>query len=244
MGIQYSFKRYEKKYILTEEQFDKLKAFLMSDDSDMKPDGFGLHTVRNIYYDTETNELIRTSIEKPIYKEKFRIRSYGNPDDGENVYAEIKKKYEGIVYKRRIAGTYKEVEDFMQGKDIEHENPQIMKEIKWFLTKNKVEPRVFIGYDREAFLGKSDSEFRLTFDHNLRWRTDKLDLRYADGKPILPDSSLIVMEVKVRDAIPLWFARKLSELKIYPRSVSKYGSYYKRILSDNTSEDSYMLVEG
>ena len=45
----------------------------------MAEDQYGLHTIRNIYYDTECDELIRTSIEGPKYKEKFRIRCYGKP---------------------------------------------------------------------------------------------------------------------------------------------------------------------
>ena len=45
----------------------------------MSVDSYGKHTIGNVYYDTDTYELITRPVEKPKYKEKFRIRSYGIP---------------------------------------------------------------------------------------------------------------------------------------------------------------------
>ena len=50
------------------------------------------YSISNIYYDTDDNRLIRSSIEKPVYKEKLRMRSYGTPNAHDKVFLEIKKK--------------------------------------------------------------------------------------------------------------------------------------------------------
>lgn len=226
--IQYSFQRKEKKYILTPEQAGQLVPKLQQY---MTPDEYGVHTVCNLYYDTEDFELIRTSLEKPPYKEKFRVRSYGTPEKEEPVFAEIKKKCDGVVYKRRVAASSGELEKFLQGEEIEHEDSQIQREIHWFLKKHRLlEPRVFIAYERAAFIGKEDPELRITFDWNIRWRTDHLNLCDGDqGNPVM-DEKRLVMEIKLPDAAPLWLAELLSEEKIYPASFSKYGVCYQRHL--------------
>lgn len=223
--IQYTFKRYEKKFLLTLEQYEKLIPLL---GDYMEADEYGLHTICNIYYDTEDYDLVRVSIEKPPYKEKFRLRSYGIPIAGNSIFAEIKKKFDGIVYKRRIAAAPPEIQDFLKGRRLPHEDIQIQREIHWFLHMHCLEPKVFIGYERIAFAGREDPELRITFDRNIRWRMDDLDLCAGTaGKPVLPDDR-IVMEVKLAQTMPLWMAAVLSELQVYPTSFSKYGTCYQR----------------
>ena len=98
LKIQSSFQRFEKKYLLTQAQYglllDGMSRYL-------RPDDYGRYTICNIYYDADNYQLIRASLEKPVYKEKLRMRSYGVPADGDNVFVELKKKFHGEVYKRR-----------------------------------------------------------------------------------------------------------------------------------------------
>lgn len=231
MDIQYSFKRYEKKFLLTAEQYEKLLPFLTER---LKADKYGLHTICNIYYDTEHFGLIRNSVEGPAYKEKFRLRSYGVPNEDSVIFAEIKKKSDGVVYKRRVDGNPSEILGFVSEGSFLDRDKQIQREIQWFLQVNEPVPKVFIGYDRAAFFGKEDRELRVTFDRNIRWRTDRLDLRMGDeGEPVLPEER-IVMEVKTPAAIPLWLVKLLSERQIYPASFSKYGACYQRHILPNT----------
>ncbi len=99
MAFQIVFKRYELKYMLTLEQKEKvLEAMLPY----MQLDKYGRTTIRNIYFDTASYRLIRRSIEKPAYKEKLRIRSYSQATADSTVFVELKKKYEKVVYKRRL----------------------------------------------------------------------------------------------------------------------------------------------
>lgn len=220
---QYSFERIEKKYILTQKQEITLIAEL---EKHMEREIFGLHSVSNIYYDTPDFELARRSVEKPVYKEKFRLRSYGVPDEKSTVFAEIKKKYRGVVYKRRISGTCSEIDLFMRGRNVAGQSRQIQNELSYFLNQWQPVPAVYIGYDRMALLGREDDGLRVTFDHNLRFRTDKLTLSAGDsGQLILPENP-VIMEIKMPAAAPLWLAHLLSENGIAPASFSKYGTYY------------------
>lgn len=228
--LQYTFKRYEKKYLLTPAQYKMLYPKLTAR---MARDIYGVHTICNIYYDTEHYELICTSVDKPPYKEKFRLRSYGIPDNEDDIFAEIKKKFDGIVYKRRVAAQPEAITDFMKGQHLVAEDAQIQREIRWFLDHYRPEPKVFIGYERKALIGTDDLDLRITFDWNMRFREFDLDLRCGDkGRLILPEKR-IVMEVKTASATPLWLVSLLSEHKIYPQSFSKYGTCFQRYIASD-----------
>lgn len=222
MGIQYSFRRYEKKYFLSPRQQEQLLRRIAPY---IKEDAFGSYTICNIYYDTPDWRLIRASLEKPAYKEKLRVRSYGVPTEMDRVFVELKKKFDGVVYKRRITTEVPQVEPLLCGST--EVKCQIGREIQWFQRQNRTRPRVFIGYDRLAFAGQEDPQLRLTFDTDLRWRDTQLDLCMGDwGAPILQGED-ILMELKLPEACPLWLTHALTEVGAFPTSFSKYGTCYK-----------------
>ena len=231
--FQSIFKRYEKKYILTSWQKQKIletaKLYLAKDK-------YFHSTICSIYYDTPSRLMIRNSIEKPIYKEKLRLRSYGTPSADDKVFIELKKKYRGVVYKRRIAMTLREAEMFLSGKLLP--KTQSEKELAWALKYYEgIEPAMFVSYERDSYGGIQDSTLRITFDSNPLIREEKLSL--ADGiwgETILQDG-LYIMEVKTPYAMPLWLADELDRLKIFPSSFSKYGTgYINSLKKQNTSE--------
>lgn len=223
-SIQYTFQRYEKKFLLSTEQSRHLMTKLRDQ---AEPDEYGRYSICNIYFDTPQYDMIRHSLKKPPYKEKLRLRSYGIPDENSCVFAEIKKKINGVVYKRRIDAPYKAIRAFVTDGRPLHKDQQIQREIQWHLHLYRPEPKVYIGYDRIAFSGEN-GDLRITFDWNLRWRSTRLDLCEGDeGELILPENP-VVMEVKVPASIPLWLASLLSEAGVYPTSFSKYGVCYMR----------------
>jgi len=227
------FERVEKKYLLTVKKYELLRERLLPY---MEMDQYGLHTICNIYYDTEDYELVRTSIEGPVYKEKLRLRSYGVPDNNSPVFLEIKKKYKGIVYKRRVSMTLEESARYLNHGIKPAADSQILREIDYFLRFHKPTPKVYLAYDRIALFGIEDSEIRITFDQNIRSRMTELDLSEGDsGKYLLPKGD-VLMEIKVPYAYPLWLAGVLSDLEIYPVSFSKYGNVYKNQLIDERNE--------
>lgn len=227
-----SFKRYEKKYLITQEQYDllipKILNYMEFDEHCKNNQNYNIY---NIYYDNDNNDVIRHSISKPYYKEKLRLRSYkitSNPED--IVFLELKKKINGIVNKRRIVLTFEQAIDFLE-KGIrpctnDYINNQVLNEIEYYLSYHDVHPAVFIGYSRKAFLAKNNRDFRLTIDSKILTRRDNLSLDAGYfGKDIL-EKNQYLMEVKILGSIPLWFAHILSELKIYSTHFSKYGTEF------------------
>ena len=234
--IQNCFKRYEKKFLLTKAQYEAVKAGI---EGHMEPDAHANYTICNLYYDTDDWQLIRESIEKPAYKEKLRVRSYGTAKEMDNVFVEIKKKYDGVVYKRRIVLPAREAVLYLKS-GLLTKPSQISREINWLRNRLPLKHKVFIGYDREAYAGIKgieNPELRVTFDTNLRYREDRLDLRKGDdGYPLL-DSGKILMEIKIPGAAPLWLARLLSENDIHMTSFSKYGTYYQSVVMGHGAAD-------
>ena len=229
MKNQTVFKRYEIKYLITKQQKNIITDFMHEY---MRGDEFGKSTLCNVYFDTDDYLLIRRSIEKPIYKEKLRIRSYGLASPESKVFVEMKKKYKSVVYKRRIAMKETEAMNYACKESQPLKNTQIIQEINYFLSLYKgLAPKVFLSYEREAFYEKQDANFRITFDENILWRDYDLSLcSDVYGNPILPDGK-VLMEIKTVGAIPLWMTHVLTENKIYKTSFSKYGNAYKQIFS-------------
>ena len=220
-------KRYEMKFILTSEQLAFLKNAL---NDHMIVDQYGKTSIASIYYDTPNYRLIRASIEKPTYKEKLRLRSYGLVEKGEPVYLEIKRKCEGVVYKRRVETSEQNVANFFQDDD-ELGEGQIAKELAYFRDYyQNLEPKIMIAYDRTSYK-EIEGDIRLTIDENPRYRTYDLNLHTSmDGQPLLPTGHAI-LEIKVQQEMPLWLANILSLGKIYKTTFSKVGEAYKRSMN-------------
>lgn len=170
MGYQAVFKRYEIKYMVTAAQKDRI---LKAMEPYMELDRFGRSTVRNLYFDTDDFVLARHSIAKPDYKEKLRIRSYAKADAGSTVFVELKRKFDGVVYKRRIGLPEADAMKWMAGGDgaasgkdpalrsaqgtaivpgPAAESPQVAAEIEYFAGLYRgLRPVIYLSYDREAY---------------------------------------------------------------------------------------------
>jgi len=221
--MQNFFKRYEKKYLIMREQRVALQNIISRH---MTSDFHGEYLVQNLYYDTDGWDAIRCSIEKPYYKEKIRLRCYGVISQESRLFLELKKKYKGIVYKRRIAIPAQKllgssVRDVVS-KDVSH----ISREINFYMQTNAVSEKMYISYRRTAFVGIADEGLRITFDRDVRARLDCLNYtRPGNGHAIIPQDA-ILMEIKTLGGMPLWLTRTLSESKIFPTSFSKCGVFY------------------
>lgn len=229
-GNQEVFRRIEKKYIVDEPTYEKLIKKL---DGHFVKDRYYKSTICNIYYDTPSHQLVRNSIEKPVYKEKLRVRSYGVPNNEDMVFVELKKKYKGVVYKWRIEMTLAQTRDFFAGKEVPHNNPQIENELKYFLKFYEgIAPAMYLSYDRLAYCGAEDPSLRLTFDTHILYREEQKELdKGIWGKELLP-AGVRVMEIKIPNAMPLWLSAILDKLEIYPASFSKYGTAYLNEFSE------------
>ena len=230
MKYQDIFERYELKYLVSQKQKEEILEVMSQY---MNLDEYGKHTIRNIYFDTPSYRLIRDSLGKPIYKEKLRLRSYAPTRENSPVFIELKKKYQSIVYKRRICVLEKEAMDYLcQGKPLSNPN-QVSKEIDYFkdFYENLI-PRMFLSYEREAYACLDDTDFRVTFDQNILWRRSELDLKEGVyGNSLLPQRYSL-MEVKTPGSIPLWMVAILTKEKVYKTSFSKYGEAFRRVIEE------------
>lgn len=237
MSTQMVFKRYEMKYLLTRAQKEKV---LEAMEPYMKLDKYGRSTIRNIYYDTDNYRLIRKSLEKPVYKEKLRVRSYRAAGPEDEVFVELKKKYDSVVYKRRIEVAERQAMEYLAGKTTAPDESQITEEIDYFLQfYQTLAPKVFLSYEREAYYTRQKSEFRVTFDENILWRETDLSLQKGVyGEAILPPGYTL-MEIKTPGGIPLWMVEVMSRENIRKTSFSKYGNAYQVIMRRERGESIY-----
>ncbi len=223
---QTNFKRYELKYILTVEQYETL---LKQMPSDIKLDSYGRHKISNIYFDTEDYRIIRHSLDKPKYKEKLRVRCYGEPSEDATAFIELKKKFGGVVYKRRIYSQQNKVFAYLCGGADTVEESQILSEIDYFKNcYDDIKPKVYLSYEREAYFSTQDENFRLTFDFNIKARDSEVSLYSSECDMEVLSDEYVLLEVKTVMGLPSWFLEFLSENFIYKTSFSKYGTAYKR----------------
>lgn len=225
MAYQHIFRRYELKYLLNITQQQRIMDIMASH---MSPDHYGLSTIRNIYYDTDSYRLIRTSLAKPVYKEKLRLRSYGPASSTDKIFVELKKKYDGVVYKRRIHMPYDEAGAWLSGDRTKMPDSQIGREIQYFTDfYGSLQPAVFLSYERQAWYSLDGSDFRVTFDQNILSRQTQLNLSCPCGGAVLLPPGKVLMELKTAGGIPLWMTKALTEYQVFKTSFSKYGTAYE-----------------
>ena len=220
------FQRYEKKYLLTEAQYTQVIEAIREK---MVPDAHARYSIKNIYFDTEDYDLIRTSVDGADYKEKLRLRAYGTWDRNTNnrVFLEIKKKYDGIVYKRRIGMSFLDAMFYV----FSGERPEGLTELEtsefdFFLKRHHIVNRTFLTYDREAYAAADGGELRITFDTNIRYQTADFSFDEKQASEQVPVMG-VLMEIKNPMSMPLWVAQMLSKYQIRPYSFSKYGAVYR-----------------
>lgn len=231
------FNRYEKKYLLDEDTYSKignrLADYMELDEYNKR---FDTYLITNLYYDTPDSHLIRTSLAKPKYKEKLRLRAYGVPGAQTQVYAEIKKKVAGLTNKRRSALMLDEAYTFLETgslpEKMPYQNRQVLREIEYTLRMYDLRPSLYLAYNRKAFFGMGAHDLRVSFDCNIRTRRSDLRLEAGDyGKPLLEEGQWL-MEIKSAQSIPIWLCRLLSEHGVYPTSFSKYGREYLQTIEN------------
>ena len=227
------FRRVEKKYIITKEQYTAIEEAIKGK---MVEDEHGKSIIYNLYLDTGQFELIRHSITKPIYKDKVRLRSYSIPNNDTPIYLEIKRKYDGVVSKRRVETNLNEFHEYLSNNE-ENKEEQVEKELHYYFKHYNLKPTMFVSYYRGAYYDREDSGFRLTFDSEVVARNYDLELeKGVYGTDILGKDKYI-MEVKTLGAIPMWFVKILDELKIRPCGFSKYGEAYTQLILKEEEEN-------
>jgi len=219
------FRRVEKKYRLTPAQKDALLGLIRPH---LAPDPHGRNTICSLYLDTPDHLIIRNSLIARTYKEKLRLRSYGTPTMADHVFLEIKKKFKGVVYKRREVMTLQAAMAYIET-GVKPCDTQIMRELDYAMHfYQQPKPAMLIAYEREAWFDAENPNLRITFDTNVRARETDCRLESGShGEYLLPEDT-IMMEIKTDGAMPVWLAQALSACAILPTRFSKYGTAYLR----------------
>jgi hypothetical protein len=223
-----TFNREELKYIVDTACYDCLfEALSANMQLDHNNRSGKTYSIYSVYFDTPDYKLGYLSFEKEeCYRYKIRVRSYTEfGSDNTSCSLEMKKKVSGVSNKRRIKTRFKDACDFIATKDT-YLTGQLIDEFKHYfsLTPDLI-PQVHIKYDRTAF---AEGDLRVTLDNNVVTRS----LTTGETFHILPENRYI-LEVKSFDSIPLWLAKTLSSLKIYPAPFSKYGETIKQLILRN-----------
>jgi hypothetical protein len=240
------FARREEKYLLAPGVREKLTSLL---GSALEMDGRGKARIGSLYLDTPDDLLIRRSVEKPDFREKLRVRTYGRVCDSNHpAFLEIKRKYLGTVYKRRVRMTLREARRFVEGGVMPLSpyqgdaarvvlNRQILEELRWALARyGTLAPSLYVGYERCAYTYRAQgASLRLTIDSDVSYREGRWEGAWAEERHgenhrnqnhlLLPSGSCL-MELKTSAALPLALTRALDELGLYPRGFSKVGNAY------------------
>ncbi len=224
------FERVECKYVVKEEKLASLMA-------DLRPllreDEYPRGHIASLYLDTPDFRIIRASVEKEVYKEKLRLRGYNTPGQDDRVFLEIKKKFKGVVYKRRVPMEQSDAMAYIQGKEAPLQS-QIMREIDYAMQFwGQPRPAVLLGYDREAFFWRDEPGVRLTFDRNLHYRRVDLSLSSPPGGKNIQPPGAVLMEIKTGGGMPCTLSHLLDKHGIYPTKFSKYKTAYFDILKEN-----------
>ncbi len=236
------FNRYENKYFVREDQLSRILDII---EEKMEPDKFNkdrkTYSICNIYFDTPDDYLIRTSLQKPKYKEKLRLRAYGVPEANDTVFLEIKKKYNGLVNKRRtkigLQDAFRFVENGGKVAVNDKMNVTVLKELSQFVQRYNLIPRVYIAYDRLAYFEKGNPDLRLSLDTNIRTRRYDLRPELGDSGKLLLDNNCWLMEIKTRKGMPLWLADMLNAEGLKKVSFSKYGTEYKNFVKSGEAAE-------
>ena len=241
-----TFERKETKYLLTPMQYIQFRALA---EGHMAPAEYHESDVMSVYYDTPDDLLVNRSIAGGKYKEKLRVRAYGRGETTPEtpVFIEIKKKFKGVTYKRRVNCTQAAADAFLGGMDYEQAIDtwpladaqaqdaahgrialQIAGEIAWMRDHyDGLAPRMDVRTHRLSFVDADDPELRITFDADVSWRkagSSREHSLFANGERIL--------EVKCAQAYPMWLVAVLNECGARPQSVSKYGRAYQAAMAE------------
>jgi SPX domain protein involved in polyphosphate accumulation len=233
--------RYERKYLVPNENLDKLRERIkpfVSPDFYARENNASLpqYTVRSIYYDTVDMECHEEKREGVELRKKFRVRSYNDYEKNKKSVLEIKKKLGNRIDKHRAFVGFDNVETLFETGDlykyVEPPDDDISiddaRRFIYHLKKRNLKPTVLVIYEREAYHGNFDPGVRITFDKNIR----------SSIYPVLSDlfnnnnlrflfARHFILEIKYfTEKMPTWAQSVVQEFQLRHEALSKYAIGY------------------
>jgi len=223
------FNRFELKYLLPYDVAINLQRELRRYMTKDKHGKNGEYTLSSLYYDSEDYRCYWEKIEGLKFRRKLRIRRYVDNDDFNDdsmVFVEIKQRLDRVTQKRRVPMKYGDALRFCnEGIIPVHEKSDlaVIEEIDSMIRLFNLKPKAITTYSRRAFVGSDyDDGLRVTFDTDVSYRKNNLNLAedFREDYMISPDR--ILMEIKVNERIPYWITEIVAEHNFRLIRVSKY----------------------
>ena len=238
--------RYEFKFPISYDDMDRLMDDLIPYvKSDKHVNEYGIYTISSLYMENDCKDCYYETINGDPFRQKVRLRVYGKQAfKDSDAFLELKNKINGLVVKRRINMKLSDAVNFMNDcakngnsakiESYKNADSQILKEIRQVIATKKLKPAVIVSYERLPLVAIDDESLRITFDFNLRSRSDALDQTEGTGGLRRCPKNVAILEIKTNKPLPYWLTKILAKYNYRNQTFSKYCSHYSpmRILSD------------
>ncbi len=188
------------------------------------------YTVRSIYFDTEDLRFYFDKLDSVRVRKKLRVRTYNLAEDAAPAFLEIKRKIGRRGLKERLMIDIGEVEPAINGADPEEVLPglpflsrKVLDKFRFNLRTGDMRPVVLVVYEREAFIGRENDRYRVTFDQDIRSLINPdLEQMFVENELRQFEEDRFVLEMKFDERMPRWMTRVVRELDLRSQSYSKY----------------------
>jgi hypothetical protein len=237
-------KRIEYKYFVPVSRLEELRAKVfpfVEPDQNMETRSVKEYTVRSVYLDSPELDFYHEKIEGLQIRKKLRVRAYNREHPNSHAFLEIKRKTNQAISKDRAMMRYQDLNEFFETGDIErlvvgnekrqhYEAPA--RKFLYHLHSQNLKPFTLVTYEREAFHGKFDPSFRLTFDKDLRFAPSSSVMNLFQDEDLLQAfPQKCIMEVKFYRGIPVWLTSLIGEFGLRREAISKYCIGVDRVYS-------------
>lgn len=225
--------RFECKYLVDPLVLPEMRAYLRPF---VEPDRYarlradGRYPVSSLYLDSPDLLLYRQTRCGEKDRFKLRVRTYDD-DTSHPAFAEVKRKVNSVVHKRRVVLKRADAQSLLMGRDRraligglsgrQRANASYFAQHMDFI---RAQPVIRVQYLREAYEATSNEPVRVTMDSELRHAvTLGDDLGHETGSWVDTPASGLIVEIKFTERYPAWLAGFIRHFELRQRSVPKYN---------------------
>ena len=225
--------RFECKYLVEPQVVPEMREYLRPF---VRPDRYARHQpngrypVSSLYLDSPDLLLYRQTRCGEKDRFKLRIRTYDD-DEQRPAYAEVKRKSNAVVHKRRVGLARADIQALLMGRDrlemLSGLSGRQRADANYFVQHMELicaQPVVRVQYLREAYEATGNEPVRVTVDSDLRHAvTLGHDLGHTSGRWVDTPTNGLIVEIKFTDRYPSWVSRFVRQFELRQCSVPKYN---------------------
>lgn len=220
--------RYECKYLVPTALLPALREFFstfLELDGHARRAPQGAYTITSLYLDSPRLVLYRDTLDGAKNRFKLRLRTYAD-GPGDDVFCEVKKRMDGVIYKRRARVARERAQAFLAGDAFAIERASPSRDAAEFgmLARRIVAgPTLRVRYRREAFESTGADPVRVTFDTELAYALSPSgELSGSVGDWLSTPLTDPILEIKFTNTYPAWLSELARRFDLRRRSIAKY----------------------